>query len=95
MLDSLNIHLSEYYDKYPTNDKSIVFNDVQLTYYLVIDENEENSYKFIPVWVFAEYEDDLELIESTNIRQLLIINAVDGNIIDLVEQAKSMGFYSE
>ncbi len=92
VLDAFSSHLPEYYAKYPTDDKSIVFNDVRLTYYPVTDENEENGYKFIPVWVFAECED---YSGTKDPLQLIIINAMDGSIIDLPEQAEKMGFYKE
>lgn len=52
MLVAANKNISEFYEKYPTNYKKIEFNDVRLTYYPAVDENKENSYKYIPVWVF-------------------------------------------
>lgn len=95
MLEAANENIPAYYEKYPTNYKKIDFNDVRLSYYPVVDEGKENSYKYIPVWVFSQYEEYVDSDESAYPRQLVILNAMDGTVIDLLEQAKSMGGYQE
>lgn len=95
VLEAANKNIPEYYEKYPVRYKKIEFNDVRLTYYPVIDETKNNSYKYIPVWVFSQYEEYIDSDESSYPTQLVIMNAMDGSVIDLVELAKTMGTYQE
>lgn len=95
MLSAANINIGEYYKKYPSAHKKIVFNDIQLSYYPVIDEKKDDSYQYIPVWIFSEYEEYRDSDESIYPTQLVIINAMDGTVIDLLELAKAMGTYQE
>lgn len=81
MVAAANAHIGEYYAQYPTLYNSITFNDVCLTYYPVADEEKKNCYKYIPVWIFAQYETP----ESASPYQLVVMNAMDGTVIDLSE----------
>lgn len=95
MIEAVNANIAAYYEKYPSNFKKIKFNDVRLSYYPVVDEDKGHSYKFIPVWVFSEYVELIDSDESKCPSQLLIVNAMDGTIIDLIDEAKKMGLYEE
>lgn len=91
MIEKANTEIPKYYEKYPTNYKNVEFNDVRLTYYLVSDG--EGKFKYIPVWVFSQYQEMQESDGSNEPQQLVIMNAMDGTIIDIIEEAKAMGFY--
>ncbi|MGN0394293.1 MAG: DUF6034 family protein [Coprococcus sp.] len=93
MLEKANTEISKYYEKYTTRYKNIEFNDLRLTYYVVPDG--ENKYKYIPVWVFATYPDLQDSAGANRPEQLVIMNAMDGSIIDIIEDAKTMGCYEE
>lgn len=69
--------IPEYYTEHVTAYDSIIFNDIRLTYFLVNGE-EENSFKYIPVWVFAESGD-----EYGRPTQLIMLDAVTGELVDL------------
>ena len=85
---ALNEGIADYYKKYPTSYSKICFNDVRLTYYAVSDG--KGDFKIIPVWVFSEdleYENEgkTEIDENTPV-QLVIVNAVDGTIVDIPQE---------
>ena len=87
-VDALNEGIADYYKKYPTSYSKICFNDVRLTYYAVSDG--KGDFKIIPVWVFSEdleYENEgkTEIDENTPV-QLVIVNAVDGTIVDIPQE---------
>lgn len=71
--------IPEYYTEHTTAYDRITFNEIHLTYYLV-NGNEENSYKYIPVWVFEEKE------EGYDITQVIMIDAVTGELVDINER---------
>lgn len=104
MLEAANKNIPAYYEKYPTNYNKIEFNDIQLSYYPVQDESKENGYKYIPVWIFSQYENREVMIGSVDMGyvypdtsmepvQLVIVNAMDGTVIDIVEQSESLGIW--
>ncbi len=88
-LVSLQNTVSELYSDYE-GFKEVNFNDIRLSYYLI---KEDNSYKVVPVYVFAE----LQKIEATEEMdgvpeyrydwpvQLILINAIDGISIDIIQ----------
>lgn len=93
MIEKANTEISKYYEKYSTRYKNIEFNDVRLTYYIVSEG--ENKYKYIPVWVFAAYTELQDSDGASRPEQLVIMNAMDGSVIDIMEDAKTMGCYEE
>lgn len=95
LITAANTNIAKYYEEYPTQYKKIEFNDVRLSYYPVIDEEKENSYKYIPVWVFSQYEEYIDEDGSKEPSQLVIINAMDGTVLDLIELAQTFGTYME
>ena len=59
----------------------IKFNDIRLTYFPVLDGDEN---KIIPVYVFAQL-DTMEEIRDDWPIQLMMINALDGSYVDIVQ----------
>lgn len=96
IIEKANNNMAEYYTQYPDDHSDIIFNDVRLTYFPVADEEKENGYQYIPVWVFVkhwEFDDGLRKLEDPQF--LVVMNAMDGSIIDMVEQAKAFGVYRQ
>jgi hypothetical protein len=60
---------------------------------LTVDK--DGNKKYVPAWVFVEYEDydDPEAYRNGEypIRQLAYINAIDGTYIDIYKNAKTLG----
>ncbi len=80
VLESLETAVSSFYSENETSYDSVTFNDVRLSYYRIA---EGDTYKYIPVWIFAEceeYEGELELDYPI---QLIMLDAVTGELIDL------------
>lgn len=90
MIAKANEQIGKYYEKYPTRYKKVEFNDVVLTYFVWSDK-EKCSY--IPVWVFSQYEEYQDTDASVSPQQMVVVNAMDGSIIDLIELAKNLGCY--
>ncbi len=91
IIKKANTEFAAYYEKYPTNYKTITFNDVKLSYYLVSDEN--GKYKYIPVWIFSQYEEVKDQDGASVPVQIVILDAVSGEAIDIIEEAKKLGCY--
>lgn len=74
--------VNTFYSENKTNYSEITFNDVRLTYYKVKDGD---GYKYVPVWAFTECSLDQDGGNSDILPpvQLIMINAVDGSLIDL------------
>lgn len=93
MLEKAKTEIPKYYEKYKTQYKNITFNDVSLTYYIVSDG--EGKCKYTPVWVFSQYQERQDSEGAESPEQLVIMNAMDGTVVDLLEEAKAMGCYQE
>lgn len=91
IIEKANTEIAKYYEKYPTRFNKIEFNDVQLSYYIVSDG--DGKCKYIPVWIFSQYEEYADSDGSEMPKQIVILNAVDGTFVDIVEEAKAMGTY--
>lgn len=89
VIDALQAGLPEYYMAYPTNDKSITFDHVELTYAILKDGEDTGKFMYTPVWVFTEwdrYSYDEDSIEVAPV-QIIMVNAVNGSIVDIKEEA--------
>jgi hypothetical protein len=78
MLKKADTELNDYYKKYRSDHKTVTFNDISLQYVLTVDK--DGNKKYVPAWVFVEYEDydDPEAYRDGEypIRQLAYINLV-------------------
>ncbi len=93
IIEKANTEISKYYEKYQPKYKNVEFNDARLTYYLVSDDG--GKCKYIPVWIFSQYEEYMDMDNSNDPVQLVIINAIDGSVIDIVEEAKKLGCFED
>lgn len=90
MIDIANETVAEYYTTYPTNYSKVDFSEVELTYYLS-ETDEDGVFKYTPVWIFSEY--DAEYANETYPSQMVVIDATDGSVIDLMSLSKAVGGY--
>ena len=93
LLKKANTNIAEYYTTYPTRYKKVEFNDMKLAYYLE-KTDEDGVFKYVPAWILTQYEDMAD--ESNNADypdQMVVLDAVDGSVIDLLELSKSLGTY--
>jgi hypothetical protein len=95
--------LADYYKSRPTGFSSVEFNQVSLTYVLTADDSGNLFYE--PMWVFEQCEtsggtsgsqsEDSEVSTSDKeIRQLAYIDAVDGHLVDVLNNAEKTGYYN-
>ena len=95
-LKALPKAVNTYYTDNKTQYSSIEFNDVQLAYYKIKDGD---KYEYTPVWVFAQCEKasddstaDENGLDTTSPTQLIMINAVSGDLIDLKKVLSSQTY---
>lgn len=82
VLEALATATSDFYSKNKTSYSSITFNDVRLSYYRIADGD---KYKYIPVWIFAQCEEAEGELDEEYPVQLIMLDAVTGELLDLKE----------
>ncbi len=92
LLEAANENIAAYYTEYPTNYSEIVFDDMELTYFLS-ETDEEGVFKYTPAWILTENEKYSEEDTDSYISQIVVLDATDGSVIDLVSLAKDLGAY--
>ena len=93
LIEQANTSVAQYYTDYPTDYAKIEFNGAYLTYYISIDE-ENDQYMYIPVWVFTEYEEYQDDDWSSYYPdQMVVLDARDGSYIDIVQLSKDLGTF--
>ena len=90
MLEVSNETVAEYYTTYPSNYSKVDFNEIELTYFLE-ETDEEGVFKYVPAWVLSEY--DSEYSDESYPSQMVVIDATDGSVIDLISLSKAIGGY--
>jgi hypothetical protein len=75
------------------NETIPAYNDVRLTYYIANDPDNEGQFEYIPVWTFSQYDDYQGSAESTYPEQLVVLDARDGSVLDLLDISKKLGCY--
>lgn len=83
LLKALEKNIPEYYKENKTSYSNIEFNDVQLTYYSMKDESQEDVYKYVPVWIFAQADQYEGVYDYDYPVQAIMVNATDGTIYNL------------
>ncbi len=98
VIDALNENVADYYRTYPTAYNKVTFTDVRMTYMAVAAD--DGNCKYIPVWIFMDYDDEVNetkygyvVDNSLYPEQFVAVNAVTGDVIDVVNEAKDMGVY--
>lgn len=89
LLSALNKNVPAYYTENKTSYNDIEYNDVRLTYYCMKDESQENIYQYVPVWIFAQADEEDGNYDFDYPVQAIMVNAVDGTIYDLKEVLQS------
>lgn len=88
MLEKAQTSIAEYYEKYQTRYGKVEFNNVTLGYMHVMEEDGKTYY--IPVWAFKQTEELRDQGSDAEVIQAVLINAMDGSYIDIIENAKSI-----
>ena len=85
VLKILDDGAGEYFAENKPDYSDVVFNDVRLTYMLIQDSNDDDTYHYIPIWYFASEASDEETDENAELypETVIIINAMDGTIYNL------------
>ncbi len=90
LLEILNANIGNYFTEHSTSYSSIEFNDVRLTYYLMVDSEDSTLYKYVPVWVFAEADEYDGEYDYEYPIQAVVVDAVTGEFYD-IETLLSIG----
>ena len=91
-MEKANTNIAEYYTTYPTRYKKVEFNDMKLAYYLE-KTDEDGVFKYVPAWILSQYEDMEDSNNANYPTQMVVLDATDGSVIDLLELSKSLGTY--
>lgn len=92
LLEKLNETVPEYYSQYPSHYKKIEFNGMELTYFLK-QGDKDGSFEYIPAWILSQYEEYQDYTDKDSPTQMVVVDARDGSIIDLIKLAKALGTY--
>ena len=65
---------------------------MKLGYYLE-KTDEEGTFKYVPAWILTQYEDMTDSTNETYPTQMVVLDATDGTVIDLMELSKALGTY--
>ena len=65
---------------------------MELTYYLKKGEK-DGEFDYVPAWILSQYDEYQDYSEKDNPTQMVVIDARDGSVIDLLELSKSLGTY--
>ena len=91
MLEKAQTSIAEYYEKYKTRYSKVEFNDVTLGYMPVMEDDGKMYY--IPVWAFKQSEELRDQSSDAEVSQAVLINAMDGSYIDIIENAKKLNLW--
>ncbi len=94
LLEKANENISEYYTNYPAYSSRVKFNSMELTYYIE-ETDEERLFKYTPVWVLSEYNEYSDYSSEQYPEQMVVIDAVNGEVIDLLSLSKKLGTFDE
>lgn len=92
VLAKANETVPAYYKKYPTRYNKIKYNDLTLSYYLK-QGTDEASFDYVPAWILSQYTQTTGYTDTVNPEQLVVIDATDGSVIDLLELSKAAGSF--
>lgn len=86
LIEEVSDNLAAYYEKYPTSYTDICYDKVELTYFPVPDGD---GGKYVPAWIFTQSEGDTDSDDATDIIQIAVVNATNGEIIDIPEMLRN------
>ncbi len=94
LLEKANENISEYYTNYPAYSTRVKFNSMELTYYIE-DTDEDGLFKYTPVWVLSEYNESSDNSGERYPERMVVVDATDGEVIDLLSLSKKLGTFDE
>lgn len=63
-----------------------------MSYYLK-QGTDEASFDYVPAWILSQYTETTGYTDTVNPEQLVVIDATDGSVIDLLELSKAAGSF--
>ena len=92
LLNAADENVAAYYMKYPLNNgMRVEFDNITLSYYLA--EDEEGTYKYVPAWILTDESN--ESGQENLPDEMVVIDATNGSVIDLISLAQDLGTYYE
>lgn len=84
----INEHFGTFCFDYTADDRKVTFNNMELIYFRIRDRENPGHYSYVPTWRLSEvteWEYDLRPL-SFFIRNPVLINAIDGSVIDFYDE---------
>jgi len=94
MIQKAEKAIPEFYKKYKTGYREVIFDHLELGYCLRQTENQD-TYCFVPAWIFSRQEEADNDHDDPYTSQLVIVDAVTGEIIDPVALSDSLNIAAD
>lgn len=77
--------MSEQYEILRLNDYITTYNGMELIYFRVRDKENPGNYSYVPTWRLGYVTKD-NILHKTSVRNPVLINAIDGSLIDFYDE---------
>ncbi len=81
--EAVTDHFGDFRFIYTSRDWLVTFNEMELIYFRVRDKENEGHYSYVPTWRLGDVS---EYGNTKNIRNAVLINAIDGSVIDFYDE---------
>ena len=94
MIQKAEKAIPEFYKKYKTGYREVIFDHLELGYCLRQTEDQD-TYCFVPAWIFSRQEEADNDHDDPYTSQLVILDAVTGDLIDPVPLSESLNITAD
>lgn len=94
MIQKAEKAIPEFYKKYKTGYREVIFDHLELGYCLRQTEDQD-TYCFVPAWIFSTHEEADNDHDDPYTSQLVILDAVTGDLIDPVPLSESLNITAD
>lgn len=94
MIQKAEKAIPEFYKKYKTGYREVIFDHLELGYCLRQTEDQD-TYCFVPAWIFSRHEEADNDHDDPYTSQLVILDAVTGDLIDPVPLSESLNITAD
>ena len=94
MIQKAEKAIPEFYKKYKTSYREVIFDHLELGYCLRQTEDQD-TYCFVPAWIFSRQEAADNDHDDPYTSQLVILDAVTGELIDPVPLSESLNIAAD
>lgn len=94
MIQKAEKAIPEFYKKYKTGYREVIFDHLELGYCLRQTEDQD-TYCFVPAWIFSRHEEADNDHDDPYTSQLVILDAVTGDLIDPVLLSESLNITAD